>query len=148
MIIVEKIIGIKEGIDKRKIPVELEWFECEKGRLKKVAEDGTEFGIAVTELLKEGDILWENEMVQYYIKIKPTLLTIIEIHDKKEAARAGFELGNRHLSLKVEETRILVPYDEPTFLYLEKLGFTVRKETGIFAGYLKCRAHGHGHHHD
>lgn len=145
MIIVEEIIGTREVIDKRKVAVDLEWFECEKSRMKKTAEDGTEFGIAVAKHLKAGDILWENELVQYFIRIKPTTLTLIEMHDKTEAARIAFELGNRHLSLKIEEDQILVPYDEPTFLYLQKMGFTVRKISGVFSGYMECRAHGHHH---
>ena len=59
--VAEKILGNIQDKPQKKaiIPVAFEWFELEKKRIKKTAEDGTEFGISIPEVLKEGDILVE-----------------------------------------------------------------------------------------
>ena len=44
-----------------------------------------------------------------------------------EMGRLCFELGNRHLSLKIDDDCVCVPYDHPTFEYLLKLGFNAEK---------------------
>lgn len=66
----------------------------------------------------------------------------------KEMGRLCFELGNRHLSLSISENNVKCPYDEPTFEYLKKLGFSVTKTHEKFSGYIECRAHAHTHHHE
>ena len=55
--------------------------------------------------------------------------------------RLCFELGNRHLSLKVEDDRVLVPYDHPTMEYTKKIGFDPRVIEGGFDGFLIVKAH-------
>ena len=70
----------------------------------------------------------------------------------QEMGQLCFELGNRHLSLKIEPDRVTVPYDEPTLLYLQHLGFNAHETHAAFADYIVCRAHGasgtaHSHHH-
>ena len=66
----------------------------------------------------------------------------------QEMGRLGFELGNRHLSLKITEQDVYVPYDEPTFSYLAKLGFEVEEVTEAFTDFIQCKAHGHSHGHE
>ena len=127
--VAEKILGNIQDKPQKKaiIPVAFEWFELEKKRIKKTAEDGTEFGISIPEVLKEGDILGETESALYVVQIIKTRLIHIHVHKMQEMGRLGFELGNRHLSLKITEQDVYVPYDEPTFSYLAKLGFEVEE---------------------
>ena len=67
--VAEKILGNIQDKPQKKaiIPVAFEWFELEKKRIKKTAEDGTEFGISIPEVLKEGDILGETESALYVV---------------------------------------------------------------------------------
>ena len=101
--VAEKILGNIQDKPQKKaiIPVAFEWFELEKKRIKKTAEDGTEFGISIPEVLKEGDILGETESALYVVQIIKTRLIHIHVHKMQEMGRLGFELGNRHLSLKI-----------------------------------------------
>ena len=151
MIQISTILGhFHEDSHKQKISVPYEWFETEKGRILKTAEDGTEFGIAVAGGVRDGDILYETETLLYVVTLTASQLISISYHNAQEAARIGFELGNRHLSLKIRDRDILVPYDEPTCLYLQKLGFEAVPVCENFSDYIQCRAHGaapHTHHH-
>lgn len=144
MVVIEQIIGQmgRDPLDKPVIPVPYEWFECERRRIKKVAADGTELGVAVPGGVKAGDILYESERGYYVVQLTKAHLISVAIHSTEEAARVGFELGNRHLSLKILPDQILVPYDAPTFLYLHQLGFEVREEEGTFHDFIRCKAHG------
>lgn len=137
----------QEMLQGKPVAVPFEWFECEKGRIRKAAEDQTELGLAVPGGVREGDILAVTEGKYYYVQLKDADLISISIHSAAEAARVGFELGNRHLSLKISENEIRVPYDEPTFLYLQKLGFDAAHIRASFADYIQCRAHGENIHH-
>ena len=42
----------------------------------------------------------------------------------------------------------MVPYDEPTFEYLKKLGFDVEVVTALFTDFIECKAHGSSHSHE
>ena len=146
MTVIENTLG---NIRSRKthgalVGVPFEWFECSRGRIKKTADDGRELGIAIPGGVNEGDILMEDESV-YVVRVLPTDLTEIRFHSAEEAARIGFELGNRHLPLKIEHERILTPHDEPTMRHMLHLGFEARAFTGCFSGFTVCRAHGHSH---
>ncbi len=152
--IVERILGNihTEHREGAVICVPFAWFEVGKKRIKKVAQDGTEFGVMVEAVLKDGDILAVQDEGIYVCEIVPSELTKIQVRTMQEMGRLCFELGNRHLSLKIEEHFVLVPYDKPTFLYLEKLGFQVEHVQEKFSDFTECKAHGsseknHGHSH-
>lgn len=137
-------------VKKEIVLVEFEWFELEKKRIKKVASDGENIGIAIDEVLSDGDILAETEEKVYVVKVLPTKLLKVVVKGMEEMGRACFELGNRHLSPKISHDSVMVVYDEPTFLYMKKLGFTVDCVEEVFTDYIVCKAHGHseGHDHD
>lgn len=126
---------------KLNVPVNFEWFEASKKRMRKVAEDGTEIGVMVGQTIQDGDILAETDDKRYYARMKTAQLIEIPVHSMKEMGRLCFELGNRHLSLKVEESRVLVPYDHPTMEYTKKIGFEPHIIEGEFDGFLIVKAH-------
>ena len=86
--------------------------------------------------------------------IAPSDLISVNVGTMEEMGRLCFELGNRHLSLAIGHDNVKCPYDEPTFLYLKKLGFDAVKVHEKFTGYTECRghahtdAHGNEHHHE
>ncbi len=142
--IVEKILGNLENLttDKKVVSVPFEWFELEKKRISKTAADGTAMGVCISEMLKDGDILAETDSALYVCDVAPTDLIKTSVDSMTEMGRLCFELGNRHLSLKIEETAVSVPFDNPTFEYLLKLGFHAEKVCEKFVSFTECKAHG------
>ena len=126
---------------KLNVPIAFDWFETDKKRMRRVAEDGTEFGIMVGKTIKDGDVLAETEDKRYFARIKTAQLIEIPVDSMKEMGRLCFELGNRHLSLKVENDRVLVPYDHPTMEYTKKIGYEPHIIEGGFDGFLIVKAH-------
>jgi urease accessory protein len=126
---------------KLNVPIDFEWFETDKKRMSKVAEDGTEFGVAVGQTIADGDVLAETEDKRYYAKINTAQLIEIPVASMKEMGRLCFELGNRHLSLKIDEGKVTVPYDHPTMEYTRKIGYEPRIVEGGFEGFLIVKAH-------
>ena len=123
------------------VPIDFDWFETDKRRMSKVAEDGTAFGVMVGGTIRNGDVLAETSDKRYYARIKTTELIEIPVSTIEEMGRLCFELGNRHLSLKIEKDRVLVPYDHPTLKYTAKIGFNPRIIEGEFSGFLVVKAH-------
>lgn len=149
MVVTEVLGNIKHmelGVVKREA-VLLEWYEGEKKLLKKTSSSGEEIGIRVETPLKDGDVLYKDNNRVIFVEIQPTDLLHISVYSMQEMGRLCFELGNRHLSLGIHNEYVQVPYDEPTFEYLKKLGFDVKKCTEKFSNYTVCHAHSHSHNH-
>ncbi|MFI3226966.1 MAG: urease accessory protein UreE [Clostridia bacterium] len=146
--VVDKILGNINEIttEKSVININFEWFELEKKRISKVAEDGTTFGVCIEKMLADGDILAETVDTIYTCNITPRELIKIYVETMEEMGRLCFELGNRHLSLKISSDNVCVPFDEPTFEYLKKLGFHAHKVVEKFTSFTECKAHGASNH--
>ncbi|WP_055428078.1 urease accessory protein UreE [Bifidobacterium aesculapii] len=135
------VISQRYDDGKLNVPIEFDWFETDKKRMRKVAEDGTEFGVMVGRTIKDGDVLAETDDKRYFARIRTAQLIEIPVDSMKEMGRLCFELGNRHLSLKVEDDRVLVPYDHPTMEYTKKIGYEPHIIEGGFDGFLIVKAH-------
>ena len=152
--VVDKVLGNCKDFpigDRKTEKVFLEWFELDKKLLRKTTEAGEEIGIRLEEHghghLHEGDILYVDTQKVIVVDLLPCELTVVNVNSMKEMGRLCFELGNRHLSLAITDTQVSVPYDEPTFSYLVKLGFTPERVTEKFSHFTVCHAHGHTHTH-
>lgn len=147
--VADKIWGnINENsYQKEIVKIPFDWFELEKKRITKKAADGTEFGIGVDEMLKDGDILAVTADRVYAVEVLSAHLIGVHVESMEKMGRLCFELGNRHLSLRITENDVYVPYDEPTFEYLDKLGFQPEDMMGQFTDYIVCKAHEHSHSH-
>lgn len=147
--VVNKIVGRIEDcetVGKKIEKIGIEWYEQDKKLLKKVTDQGEEIGIRVAVPLHEGDVLYADESRIVVVEVLPCELVEVKVATMQQMGKLCFELGNRHLSLAIEEHWVQVPYDEPTFLYLEKLGFHPEKKVDKFLHYTVC--HGHSHAHD
>lgn len=127
--------------------VNLEWFELDKKLMRKSTASGEEIGIRIQTHLQDGDVLYEDEARVIAIDVLPCELIAAAADSMIEMGRLCFELGNRHLSLVIEEHEVKTPYDEPTYLYLKKLGFRVKKVMDKFTHVTVCNAHAHTHTH-
>ena len=152
--VVEKIIGNRKDMElsDREIDiVPMEWYELDRKLLRKDSMQGEELGIRVEERLKDGDILYMDDKKAIVLELKPCELSVMKVETMEQMGRLCFELGNRHLSLSIQPHQVSVIYDEPTFAYLEKLGFAPEKKVEKFTDFTVCHAHGHGegheHHH-
>lgn len=77
--IAEHILGnVQDGVTETVVNIPFEWFETEKKRIAKTAEDGTEFGVCVGVPLHDGDILARENGKVYAVHIAPSHL--IETH--------------------------------------------------------------------
>lgn len=172
--VVKKILGniVDYPINDRVVEeVWLEWFELEKKRMRKALAGGEEIGICLEPdggesgtaqdsaghsvssahsslHLHEGDVLYADDTRVIIVAVVPCELTVVEVTTMKEMGRLCFELGNRHLSLAIDENKVTVPYDEPTFHYLDQMGFSLEKIEGKFSHFTVCHAHGSVHHHE
>ena len=146
--ITEKIYGKNTGSRKKTETVTIEWFERDKKILRKKTSFGEEIGIRIDETLNQDDIIYEDDERIICIDIAPCDLISISVSEMKEMGRLCFELGNRHLSLSIENSTVKCPFDEPTFVYLKKLGFIALKVHEKFEGYIECRAHADTHEHN
>jgi urease accessory protein len=145
--IVQKVIGHLNHTDKSVDTVTIDWFERDKKRLKKISSNGIEIGISVEEPLNDGDILYEDDNTIIVVEIAESELIKINVSNMIEMGRLCFEIGNRHISLAISEDNVKIPYDEPTYEYLKKLGFDANKVKERFTNYTECKGHSHVHDH-
>lgn len=126
--------------------VEVEWFDTEKHILKLTSQDGRELGVRQPDgaRIHDGDVLYADDALVLAARIKPSALLRVRLTSVEQAARAGYELGNRHLPIVVTHEALEVPYDEPTENYLRKLGFAPERVDGVFRGSAAPHHHHHG----
>ncbi|MFT8888231.1 MAG: urease accessory protein UreE [Ethanoligenens sp.] len=143
------VIGNMQTLDvqgRRLDHVQVEWFDAEKQIIKLTSTGGCELGVRQPHgaRIQDGDVLYADDAMVIAAHIKPCVLLRVRLTDVEQAARVGYELGNRHLPVVVANGVLEVPYDEPTAQYLEKRGFTAERVEGIFHG--SAIAHHHHHH--
>jgi urease accessory protein len=84
-----------------------------KRRWRGAAADGTEFGFELESPLKHGDVFWQTEGARYVVQQLPEAVVVISLEMAPSAAAGiGWAVGNLHLELQAEATRLLAP-DEP-----------------------------------
>ncbi len=77
------------------------------------AEDGTEFGFELSAPLKTGDVFFQSPTARYVIYQYPEPVVEISLDVAPSAAAGiGWAIGNLHLELSADATRLLAP-DEP-----------------------------------
>lgn len=98
-----------------------------------VADDGAEFGFELAGPLKHGETIYQTASVRYVVEQQPE--PVIEIFldlAPSAAAGIGWAVGNLHLELSAEPTRLLTP-DEPAIRQLlGRLGVSFTATTAIF----------------
>lgn len=128
--------------------VPIDWFDTEKHILKLTSLGGRELGVRQPDgaRVQDGDVLYADGSVVLAARIKPCTLLRVSLTGTEQAARLGYELGNRHLPIVIGDSALEVPYDEPTAQYLQKLGFAPERVEDVFKGSAAPRHH--AHHHD
>lgn len=108
-------------------------FTIAKRRWRGTAEDGTEFGLELTAPLAPGDTVLQTATARYVVRQaeEPVVEIALDIAPSA-AAGIGWAIGNLHLELSAEPTR-LIAADEPAIRQLlERLKVPYRQTTAIF----------------
>jgi urease accessory protein len=97
------------------------------------AEDGTEFGFELAAPLKHGDTFWQTARVRYVLQQQPEAVVEISLEVAPAAAAGiGWAVGNLHLELQAELTRLLAPDEPAVRQLLERLKVPFKQTTAIF----------------
>ncbi len=97
------------------------------------AEDGTELGFELAAPLQHGDTLHETERVRYVLEqaAEPVVEISLDL-PPSAAAGIGWAIGNLHLELSAEPTRLLAADESAVRQLLERLKVPYRQTTAIF----------------
>jgi urease accessory protein len=86
-------------------------------------------------------VLSESADKRYVVRIKATEVITIAVDSMERMGKLCYELGNRHLSIRVRSGSVSVPYDHPTFEYVQRLGFEPVVSQDDFSDFLIIKAH-------
>ena len=104
-----------------------------KRRWRGRADDGTEFGVEVSAPLNHGDSVWESETHRYVVQQSPESVVEISLSVAPSAAAGiGWAIGNMHLELSADPTRLLAPDEPAVRQLLARLQVPFTPTTAIF----------------
>ena len=115
------------------ISVLVERMKLAKRLWRGVAEDGTEFGCELAAPLRDGDTIWQTSSARYVIRQPVEAVVEISLDVAASAAAGiGWAIGNLHLELSAEATRLLAPDEPAVRQLLERLKVPYKSTTAIF----------------
>ena len=98
-----------------------------------LAEDGTEFCFELSAPLKDGDVFFQTATVSYVVRQQPEPVVIVSLDVAPSAAAGiGWAIGNLHLELSAEPTRLLAPDEPAVRQLLDRLKVPFAPATAIF----------------
>jgi urease accessory protein len=97
------------------------------------AEDGVEFGFELDGPLKDGEVVHQTSSARYVIRQQPEAVVEVSLDLAPSAAAGiGWAVGNLHLELSADATRLLAPDEPAVRQLLERLKMPYRQTTAIF----------------
>jgi len=97
------------------------------------AVDGTEFGFELEAPLKHGDTFFQSTTARYSVHQHPESVVEVSLDLAPSAAAGiGWAVGNLHLELQSEPTRLLAPDEPAVRQLLERLKVPFKQTTAIF----------------
>jgi urease accessory protein len=152
--IIENIMGSQsEKLDLKDFEidyVQIEWYEVSKKILHKISQKGIDVGIRLdrNEPLRHGDILCIEGSKALVVEIPKCDCIVLKPETAIMMGKACYEIGNRHAPLFYQENELLMPFDEPLLLALQKCGFEAYKKSEKLISPLGGElVHGHSHEH-
>jgi len=104
-----------------------------KRRWRGTAADGTEFGFELDQPLRHGDSFWQTAAARYVLRQQPEAVVEISLAVAPSAAAGiGWAVGNLHLELQAEPTRLLAADEPAVRQLLERLKVPFTVTTAIF----------------
>ena len=97
------------------------------------ADDQSEFGFELEKPLKDGDTFWQTPAARYVVRQHPEPVVEISLEVAPSAAAGiGWAVGNLHLELAAESTRLLAPDEPAVRALLGRLKVPFKSTTAIF----------------
>jgi urease accessory protein len=115
------------------ITVRVERLTLAKRLWRGTADDGVEFGFELDAPLRHGDTFFQSATARYTVQQHPEAVIEVSLDVAPSAAAGiGWAVGNLHLELQSEPTRLLAP-DEPAVRQLfDRLKVPFKQTTAIF----------------
>ncbi|HEX2852511.1 MAG TPA: urease accessory protein UreE [Opitutaceae bacterium] len=132
MILIHTAVAITDSA-LPEIALRVERITLAKRLWRSKAEDGAEFGFELSGPLKDGDVFWQSTSARYVIRQQPEPVVEIALEVAPSAAAGiGWAVGNLHLELSAEPTRLLAPDEPAVRQLLERLKVPFKQTTAIF----------------
>ncbi|MBI5690125.1 MAG: urease accessory protein UreE [Verrucomicrobia bacterium] len=97
------------------------------------AEDGTEFGFELAAPLRPGDVVFQSPTARYVVRQAEEPVVEISLEMPPSAAAGiGWAIGNLHLELCAEPTRLLAADEPAVRQLLDRLKVSYRTTTAVF----------------
>ena len=97
------------------------------------AEDQAEFGFELAVPLKDGEAFWQTAAARYVVRQYPEPVVEIPLEVAPSAAAGiGWAIGNLHLELAAESSRLLAPDEPAVRQLLDRLKVPFRATTAVF----------------
>lgn len=104
-----------------------------KRRWRGAADDGAEFGFELEAPLKEADVFFQTAAARYVIRQHPEPVVEISLEMAPSAAAGiGWAIGNLHLELQAEATRLRAADEPAVRRLLERLKVPFTATTAVF----------------
>ncbi|HYP17502.1 MAG TPA: urease accessory protein UreE [Opitutus sp.] len=115
------------------ISLEVERITLAKRLWRGTASDGEEFGFELEAPLKHGDVFHQTANARYVIaqQSEPVVDVPLDIAPSA-AAGIAWAIGNLHLELQAEATRLLAPDEPAVRQLLERLKVPFTRTTAVF----------------
>jgi urease accessory protein len=117
----------------REVALQADRFTLAKRLWRGTADDGTEFGFELRAPLKHGDTVHESATTRYVVRQAEEPVVEISLDIAPSAAAGiGWAIGNLHLELCAEPTRLLAPDEPAVRQLLTRLNVPLTATTAIF----------------
>lgn len=106
--------------------VYLEWFETTKRIQRLSTEKGLDIAVRLlgtNYILADGTILSENDNTIIVVSIKPCKAIQVDLQSTLDIAFISHEMGNKHAPLFIEDTKLVMPFENALFQWLVKNHF-------------------------
>ena len=126
---------------------ELEWYETTKRILRKKTNEGTDVAIkrSNTVPMNQDDILFIDVNKVILVTILPCQCICLSPKNMVEMGSICYDIGNKHIPVFFEESKVLIPYDKPTFEQFQKLGYEPIVTQQKLTNALRTNIPQHGH---
>ncbi len=115
------------------VTVRADRLKLSKRLWRGVADDGTEFGFELESPLKDGATVWQCPTARYVVRQEAESVIEIPLEVTPSAAAGlGWAIGNLHLELCAEPTRLLAPDDPAVRQLLDRLAVPYQPVTAVF----------------
>ena len=113
--------------------IQVDRLKLAKRLWRGVADDGMEFGFELEIPLKPEQTVFETSEARYVIGQMPEDLLEISLDVPASAAAGiGWAVGNLHLDLSSEPSRLLTPDDRAARQLLDRIGIPYRPTRAVF----------------